>query len=219
MKKDRQDLSLSLEERVFRQLEEDIISGYYSKGDALGEIGICERLGVSRTPVRSALHRLAEEGLVSITPNRGAMVVGVTEDDLADTYRIRMHLEGLASRMATERLTDEIKDELIHTVELSEFYVYKNDAERFKELDTVFHGLIFRASGNRMLSKILGELHRNVRAYRKKGLTVPGRLESSLKEHKEILSAMLSGNAEEADRLTSLHIERAMENLANISEG
>ena len=215
---DTQENQISLEEQVFRQLEEDIISGFYEKGESLTELGVSARLGASRTPVRSALHRLAEEGLVSITPNRGAVVIGVTQDDLADTYKIRMRLEGLASRMATERLTEEIKAELIHTVELSEFYVIKNDAERFKELDTAFHSLIYRASGNRMLSKILGELHRNVRAYRKKSLAVPGRLEMSLAEHREILSAMLSGDKEAADRLTSRHIERAMENLSKIAD-
>ncbi len=218
MKKDKSDLSLSLEEQVFRQLEEDIISGFYKKGESLTELGVCARLEVSRTPVRSALHRLAEEGLVSIAPNRGAVVVGVTQDDLTDSYKIRMRLEGLASRMATERLTDEIKDELINVVELSEFYVAKKDVERVKELDTEFHALIYRASGNRMLSKILGELHRNVRAYRKKSLGVPGRIESSVTEHREILSAMLAGDADEADRLTSRHIERAMENLALITD-
>lgn len=218
MKENKSDAPISLEEQVFRQLEEDIISGFYKAGDALTELGICERLGVSRTPVRGALHRLAEEGLVSITPNRGAVVVGVTEDDLADTYKIRMRLEGLASRMATERLTEDTRAELIHAVELSEFYALKGDAERFKELDTSFHDLIFRASGNRMLSKILGELHRNVRAYRKKSLSVPGRLESSLAEHREILAAMLVGDADGADRLTSLHVQRAMENLAMLKD-
>ncbi len=218
MKENKSDAPISLEEQVFRQLEEDIISGFYQKGDSLTELGICERLGVSRTPVRSALHRLAEEGLVSITPNRGAVVVGVTEDDLADTYKIRMRLEGLASRMATERLTEDTRAELIHAVELSEFYALKGDAERFKELDTSFHDLIFRASGNRMLSKILGELHRNVRAYRKKSLSVPGRLESSLAEHREILAAMLAKDADGADRLTSLHVQRAMENLAMLKD-
>ncbi|MBR5449220.1 MAG: GntR family transcriptional regulator, partial [Clostridia bacterium] len=97
--------SLSLEEQVFRTLEEEIISGVYAAGESLTELGLSAKLGVSRTPVRSALHRLAEEGLVSIAPNRGAMVVGVTLDDLIDTYKIRIRLEGLASRMATERLT------------------------------------------------------------------------------------------------------------------
>ena len=209
--------SLSLEEQVFRTLEEEIISGAYAAGESLTELGLSAKLGVSRTPVRSALHRLAEEGLVSIAPNRGAMVVGVTLDDLIDTYKIRIRLEGLASRMATERLTPRDKSELTNAVELAEFYVSKEDTEHLKELDTLFHSIIYRASGNRMLSKILGELHRNIRAYRKKSLSVPGRLKQSVREHREILDAMLAGDADRADELTSKHIESAMENLIAIS--
>ena len=89
----------------------------------------------------------------------------------------------------------------------------KQDTERLKELDTSFHSTIYAASGNRMLYKILTELHRNIRTYRKLSLTMPGRLEASIKEHKEILEAMLVGDGERADELTSLHIERAMNNM------
>ena len=209
--------NFSLEEQVFRTLEEDIISGVYATGESLTELGISARLGVSRTPVRSALHRLAEEGLVDIAPNRGAVVVGVTRDDLIDTYKIRIRLEGLASRMATERLSDADRVKLTEAVELAEFYVAKEDSEHLKELDTLFHSIIYRASGNRMLSKILGELHRNIRAYRKKSLEVPGRLVDSVREHREILNAMLSGDAALADELTSRHIERAMKNIVQMS--
>ena len=194
------------------QLEEDIISGVYKSGDSLTENAISARLGVSRTPVRSALHRLAEEGLVDIAPNKGAVVVGVTEEDLIDTYKIRIRLEGLASRMATERMTDKDRAGLTGLVELSEFYVERGDTEHLKELDTAFHGIIYSATGNRMLTKILSELHRNIRAYRKRALEVPGRLEMSVAEHREILGAILAKDAELADTLTSRHVERAMEN-------
>ena len=210
--------SLSLEERVFRQLEEEILSGELKSGESLAEISLSKRLGVSRTPVRAALHRLAEEGLVQAVPNRGAVVLGVSESDLADTYRIRMRLEGLASAMATERLSDEDLGELTEQVELAEYYIEKNDTERLGELDSSFHRVIYRSSGNRMLNKILSELHRNIKSYRKRSLDVPGRLESSVREHREILKAMKRRDSAEADRLTSLHIERAMENLLGKAE-
>jgi DNA-binding GntR family transcriptional regulator len=90
----------SREEEVYLKLEEEILGGQLKRGDALTEMSVSARLGVSRTPVRAALHRLAEEGLVEISPNRGAVVVGVTVDDLIDTYKIRIRLEGLASAMA-----------------------------------------------------------------------------------------------------------------------
>ena len=203
----------SLEEQTYERLEEDILGGYYKNGEALTELSLCARFGVSRTPVRSALHRLAEEGLVTIKPNRGAVVVGITVNDLIETYRIRTRLEGIASAMAATRITPEEIKRLRESIELSEYYIGKQDAEHLKELDTEFHSIIYDASGNRMLSKILSELHKNIKTYRKLSLTVPGRLERSTEEHRDILEALVRGDGAEADRLTSQHVERAMNNM------
>ena len=209
----------SLEEKVYLALEDAILTGEYKRGDSLTEMSLCKKLGVSRTPVRSALHRLYEEGLVDIIPNRGAVVVGMNDDDLVDTYKIRMRLEGLASAMAAERMSDEDKKKLAETVELSEFYLGKGDVEKLKELDTSFHIIIYKASGNRMLSKILSELHRNIRSYRKLSLTVPGRLEKSIQEHRMLLSAIESGNSQLADEITYHHLENAMNNMILATKG
>lgn len=208
----------SREEEVYSRLEEEILGGKYARGASLTEMSVSERMGVSRTPVRAALHRLAEEGLVEISPNRGAVVVGVTVDDLIDTYKIRVRLEGLAAEMATDRLSPEEKRILTDSVELSEYYMAKGDTERLKELDSEFHNIIYTASGNRMLSRILSELHRNIKAYRKLSLTVPGRLEKSISEHREILNAILMGDGKEADYLTRIHVEHAMENMVAAME-
>lgn len=209
----------SLEEKVYLALEDAILSGEYKRGDALTEMSLCKKLGVSRTPVRSALHRLSEEGLIEVAPNRGAIVVGMNDEDLADIYKIRIRLEGLASSMAAERMSDEEKRALAEAVELSEFYLGKGDVEKLKELDTSFHIIIYKASGSRTLSKILSELHRNIRSYRKLSLTVPGRLEKSIEEHKEILEAIQSGDAKRADEITSRHIENAMNNMIIATKG
>lgn len=205
--------SPSLEEIVFSRLEEEILSGELERGAALGEIALSKRLGVSRTPIRGALHRLAEEGLVEIHPNRGATVVGINIDDLVDIYTIRERLEGLASALAAKRTTPEEIKRLSEAVELAEFYISKNDTEHIKELDTVFHSIIYSASGSRFLARTLSELHRKIISYRKRSLSVPGRLEKTAEEHREILEAIKRGDADEADRLTSLHIRRALENM------
>ena len=209
----------SLEERVYILLEEAILTGEYARGDALTEIALSKKLGVSRTPIRSALHRLSEDGLIEFKPNRGAVVMGVNTDDLVDTYKIRMRLEGLASSMAAERMDDEQKKRLKEAIELSELYLSQNDIDKLKELDTEFHVIIYKASGNRLLCKILSELHRNIRSYRKIALTVPGRLERTIEEHKGILAAIESGDADLADKLTSLHIENALKNMIIATEG
>ena len=203
----------SLEEQVYLRLEEEILCGIYKRGDTLTETAISKKVGVSRTPVRAALQRLGEEGLIELVPNKCAVVVGVTVDDLIDTYRIRMRLEGLATAMATSRLSEEDKERLEKAMEMSEYYMKRQDTEQLKELDTSFHSTIYAASGNRMLYKILTELHRNIRTYRKLSLTMPGRLEASIEEHRDILKAMLEGDSQKADELTSLHIERAMNNM------
>lgn len=205
--------SPSLEEMVFSRLEEEILSGELTRGTALGEIAISKRLGVSRTPVRGALHRLCEEGLVEILPNRGATVLGINIDDLVDIYNIRERLEGLASALAAKRATAEEISRLTEAVELADFYISKNDTEHIKELDTVFHSIIYSASGSRFLSRTLSELHRKIKSYRKRSLSVPGRLEKTADEHREILEAIKRGDAEEADRLTSSHIKCALNNM------
>ena len=203
----------SLEEQVTATLESEILTGTLASGTALTEQSLSKRLGVSRTPIRAALHTLAEEGLINLVPNRGAVVVGVTREDLIDIYKIRMRLEGLASALAAERISREDLATLRESVELAEFYISRNDTEHLKELDTQFHAIIYRASGNRMLNKTLSELHRNIISYRKMSLSVPGRLERSVGEHREILKAIEAGDAERADSLTCAHVAAALENM------
>lgn len=208
----------SLEESVYLTLEEEILSGELARGESLTETSLSARLGVSRTPLRAALHRLCEEGLVEISPNRGATVVGIGEGELVDIYNIRMRLEGLASREAARKISREDVEKLREAVELAEFYITKRDAEHLKELDSEFHRIIYGASGNRLLCKTLSELHRNIQFYRKRSLAKADRLERSLEEHKEILAAIERGDCEEADRLTSSHVKAALDNLLNGAE-
>ena len=102
---DYQDHSLS--SRVFQKIREDIIKGKYQEHDELRENTIGKELGVSRTPVREALRQLELEGLVTIVPNKGAYVTGISTKDVKDIYAIRSMLEGLCARWATENITEE----------------------------------------------------------------------------------------------------------------
>ena len=208
----------SLEEQVYFTLEDEILSGKLKRGETITENSLSARLGVSRTPLRAALHRLAEEGLIEISPNRGAVVMGIGKEELVDIYKIRMRLEGLASAEAAKKISVEDKKRLKEIVELSDFYIAKQDSERLKELDTEFHSIIYQAGGNRMLCKVLSDLHKNVHIYRKRSLTVVDRLEKSVSEHKRILAAIEHGDADAADRLTSSHIEAALNNLLTVAD-
>ena len=201
---------------VFLTLEEEILSGSLKPGDTLTEIALAERLGVSRTPLRAAIHALAEEGLVEVVPNKGAVVLGVSRDDLVEIYDIRMRLEGIAASLAARRISEEALAKLTESVELSEFYLAKNDCDHLKELDSDFHNILYKSSGNRHLCKILTELHRNIRSYRKMSLSVPERLKTSVEEHKRLLAAISSRNEELAEKIAVEHIRAALDNLLSL---
>ena len=102
----------SLRGRVFNKLREDILAGNYEENCELKEAAISKELGVSRTPVREALRQLELEGLVSIIPNKGAYVKGITAKDIYDIYVMRSYLEGLCARWACEHITLEQLEEL-----------------------------------------------------------------------------------------------------------
>lgn len=203
----------SLEEHIYEKLEEDILVGNYKKGEPLTELAISKKFNISRTPVRAAIHRLAEEGLVKLSPNKGAVVTGIDKDDIIDIYKIRIRLDGLAAAMAAEKMSDEDIKKLRESVELSEFYTKKHDTEHQKELDTTFHSLIYTASGSRMLSKLLSEFHKKAKLYRQLSLGTKGRAEKSIEEHREILEAIENRDPKAAERLTQNHVKKALTSI------
>ena len=151
--------TLSLAEQVFERLEGEILSGKYQRGELLTEMRLVSDLGVSRTPVREALHRLEQEHLIEISP-KGILIVGVTQKDLEDIFAIRLRIEGLASAEAARHITDEQIAELLETVELQEFYVSRKDADHIKGLDSKFHRQVYKFSGSAILVDTLLPLHK-----------------------------------------------------------
>ena len=210
------DGSASLEEKVYLSLEEQIISQKLRPGESVTEMKLSRELGVSRTPVREALQRLDREGLIKLIPNKGAVVLGISEQDLIDIYKIRMRLEGLAARIAAENADETLIRRLSDNIELTEFYMSKGNIEKLKDLDSDFHDIIYGYCQSRILGKTLSELHRYIVCYRKLSLSVKGRLERSLAEHREIVEAIKKGDADGADSLMSAHVELALSNLLTI---
>lgn len=112
----------SLSAKVYNHIRDGILAGTFAKGDELKEKNIGDELGVSRTPVREALRQLELEGLVSIIPNKGAFVEGVSTDDIRDIYEIRALLEGLCARWAATRISDEMMAAMEENIYLTEFH-------------------------------------------------------------------------------------------------
>jgi len=203
----------SLQERVFAQIQDDILNGKYQPGDSLIESRLSQELGVSRTPVREALKQLELKGLVKSTPNKGTIVTGITIQDIYDIYAIRMKIEGLAARWAAEKITQEELAELKEAVELEEFYTMKNDVGQLYKFDNNFHYIIFKASKSRPLMHTLSTFHHYLQRARNASFSTPGRARKALKEHQDILQAIADRDPERAEKLTEKHIRNAMNNL------
>ena len=203
----------SLRVRVFKAIENAILNGEYKDGESLSELKISKELGVSRTPVREALMQLELEGLVKNIPNKGAVVIGVTEQDTRDIYEIRVRIEGLAARLAAEKITEEELKALEKLVELQEFYLMKNDTEQLRELDSEFHRIIYDASRSRPLRFMLSNFHNYIRKARAASVRTAGRAEKTVAEHRAILGAIKAGDGGLAEKLTAEHITNAEENL------
>lgn len=200
--------STSLADQVFDKLENDIIQGVYAKGEIITELRLAEQLGVSRTPIREALRRLEHERLIEDT-GKGSLVLGITDNDLEDIMSIRERTEGLAAYYATINMTDEGRKELSHIVDLQDFYYAKGDSEHLRQVDDEFHSLICRLSRRTVLVDTLIPLHRKTRRYRRIAMEDRQRSGKTMKEHRAMYDAIMSGNAELAMELTTQHIANA----------
>ena len=211
----------SLRGKVFHKLREDILSGVYQDHEELREVAIGEEMGVSRTPVREALRQLELEGLVTLVPNRGAYVTGISSKDVRDIYEIRSMLEGLCARWATEHITQKEIEALEEVILLSEFYLKKpgqEQARQVAELDGKFHKILYEASNSRILEHVLSDFHKYVKMARTLSVEEQDRAVKSVEEHREILEAIRYKDAGRAEALADRHIRKAMENLRNKQE-
>lgn len=199
----------SLRAKVFSRIQNDILNGVYQPGDSLTEKKLCEELGVSRTPVREALRQLELEELVQSTPNKGVVVTGVTSKDIEEIYIIRMMIEGLAARWATEHITPEEIQELKDALDLEEFYTMKKDADHILKIDSKFHDILFRASKSKPLMHMLRTFHHYVQRARNASFESPERAKKVLEEHKAIFDAVVEGDADKAERVTKEHVKNA----------
>lgn len=206
----------NLSGRVFHKIREDILAGKYLPNDELREKAIADELGVSRTPVREAIRQLELEGLVTIIPNKGALVVGISKKDIQDIYEIRSKLEGLCARWATRNMTAEQLDELDENIYLSEFHIQKQHFEQVLELDNRFHENLYRASNSKMLDHVLSDFHHYVERVRKITLSKPKRAEKSIEEHKKILEAIRNRDEQKAEQLANEHIMNTIQNMDSV---
>lgn len=204
---------------VYRLLKRDILDGRFRPGEKLLASRIAEAYGVSIIPVREALSRLRAEGLVTIVPHTGAYVTEIDLEDLKDLYPIRGVLEGLAARLACPRLKEgefRLLEELIEEMDRV------IEEGRFPEMGRInyeFHMVIYRASGNRHLVKLIEDLWQRTGRVRGVFALVPPRAREANREHRQILKALKEGDARRAEELVIQQDEQTLKALMAYLEG
>ena len=204
---------LPLRDVVFKTLRQAILTGELQPGERLMEITLANRLGVSRTPVREAIHKLEQEGLVIMMPRRGAQVAQITEKDLIEVLEVRLGLEEMAVRFACERMTDGQFTELCQAADEFSAAIGRDDLTALAQADENFHSLICRATGNDCLCGITNNLREQMYRYRIEHLKNHDARKNLDGEHKAICAALEKRNAEEAQAILYSHIENQQQSI------
>ena len=210
--------NISIADQVFDKLEREILSGKYPRGEMLSEQRLSSELGVSRTPVREAIRRLQQEDILEDSP-RGAIVVGISREQMMDMYEIRLQLEGLAARRAAENVTDEQLREMRETLDLQQFYCERarsDGSDQIKNLDSRFHELLYAACGSKAYYDVLFRLHKKITKFRMASVRKRSRAEESIREHEAIYEALAAHDAARAEEAALLHTRKACASMAEM---
>ena len=199
--------SQTLQHQVYQYLHEKIINGHILPGQRLVEEKIAQETGISRSPIREAIRRLAAEGLVSVNPRGGVRVYRATLDDFKYLYECRLSLEPTAAYFAAIRITDMQRMQLDQLMQALNTAVEQKDLDQLKTLSSRFHGAILEASANPYLAKMMKQVNALVSFYRNAVLNIPRRLEDGADEHEAIWRAIRSHDETTAEKLMREHIQ------------
>jgi DNA-binding GntR family transcriptional regulator len=200
-------------DRAVHQLRERILGGEYSPGERLGEVELAEKLGVSRTPVREALRRLAAEGLVDITTNKGARVIEYPRQELDHIFQIRAHVEGLAARVAAETASAADIDRLDEIALVLKDHSEAGRLGEVHRLNADYHSTLNSLAGSSVVTASVGQLvHASVLLRTLHSFDEPARKRSA-NHHLEIVAALRARDPDWAEAVMHAHLLSARASL------
>lgn len=208
----------TLTDSIYKLLRQEILSGHFHSGKRLKEVELSKHFNVSATPVREALFRLSQDGLLSIDPHRGATIASYTSKDFQDLYQIREFLEIPAVRLAASNVELSDIKELQQILELGDKALEQEDYSYLFNVDLDFHERLVMYSGNRHLSKITRSIHEKIQTIRR--ISAPSSkigLKSQM-GHYKILEAIKLHDADRAEKELLIHIQNTAEELLSNME-
>lgn len=207
---------LPLRDVVFKTLRQAILRGELKPGERLMEIQLANKLGVSRTPIREAMRKLENEGLVIMFPRRGAEVAEITEKSLRDVLEVRRALEELCVQLACDKITEEGMQQLTEAAKEFEKVLNSEDITVVAAKDVAFHDIIYAATDNPRLISLLNNLREQMYRFRAEYLKRKEFHPQLLKEHEEIIEAIRKHQKNEGAKIMCQHIDNQVEAVIDI---
>ena len=199
-----------LKDFVYQQLRNDIIELRLPPGCSLREAELAARLKVSKTPVREAFVKLQKDKLVDIIPYKGAVVAGYDKRDLREIYEVRELLEGACARDAATSISARDLGELTRIVRESEEVLAREEYVKLAVLFDEFDSLIYAQTTNQRIADLLSNLQAHIKRIGQLTLAIPGRVDTSVKQHMEIYEAISRRDAAEAEGRMRAHVISVM---------
>lgn len=199
--------SKPLRETVYEEIKIKILQGKIPPKTRLMEVALAEKMGVSRTPVREAIRKLEEEGLVTIEPQHGAYASDISKKDIMDVLEVRLDVERLAAKLAAQRITEEALNNLRKLADAYQGCINDGDTDAMIEYDTLFHHLIAEATKNKLLIRITDNIQEKVMRFRYVYYDDFRRAQQQPGEHREIISALATRDPEKAADCMASHIK------------
>jgi DNA-binding GntR family transcriptional regulator len=205
---------LSLQERTYQALRNALLNAEFAVGERIFETEVAQMLGVSRVPVREAVRRLQQDGLLEVRPRSGIYVASISQEEADDIYRIRAALEGTAAALAAERVTEEELDELAALLERQEKEARQaarttRSQSRVVARADQFHRAVHVYARSPRLFELLELIYGQVMHFRNITLSMPGRAEAATHGHHELYDALRRHDSKEAERIMREHIDSA----------
>jgi len=201
----------SLGRSVHDRLKRAIIQGDFNPGSRVVESRVADALGISRTPVREAIHKLERDGLLRQGPKGGFFVAGLTPADIEETFGIRSVLESYAARLAAIRHMEGELRPLEEKLEAYQEILDRGDLDALPKINTEFHDLLYGLSHSPKLIKMINDLRDHIYRFRLVILKIEEMARLSNEDHRLMLRAIRERDAEGVERLVRDHILRGQD--------
>ena len=197
---------LSHNEQAYARLKESVTTLTYKPGEYLNTANLMQELGLGRTPINHALHRLSNEGLVQIIPRKGVMVSPLSIDDALELIDVRMANESLCARLAAAKITEAELHQLKSLAREFDDAVNRRNMAQVINSDRLFHEQIALAARNQILTEILKVLHARSQRFWAISLSTEGHLKEVKAEHQSIIEALAKADADAANAAVEAHV-------------